>query len=355
MAHLDLVDLGKRYGETIAIAGVTLTIERGSFVSLLGPSGCGKTTTLRMVAGFIAPDAGTIRLDGRAIERDPPHRRNIGMVFQSYALFPHLSVSGNVEFGLRMRGLAPAERDARVADAIAAVGLSGLEARYPAQLSGGQQQRVALARALVIRPDVLLLDEPLSNLDASLRSEMRREIRALQRRHAITTLFVTHDQEEALSLSDRVVVMEKGRVIEDATPAELSESPKRLFSARFLGARTVLAGKVENGIFRAGALRAALPPSASGQATHVVLRAARLRWSRDGAEDTALAARGRVTDVSYLGDAWDIHVDIGGADIRMLRPSGETPPLPGEEIQLGATPDALGFLVEPTPHTGGTS
>jgi len=253
MAHLELTGLSKRYGENVAIADVTLAIARGSFVSLLGPSGCGKTTTLRMVAGFIAPDSGTIRLDGRAIERDPPHLRHIGMVFQNYALFPHLSVAGNVEFGLRMRDVAVVDRNARVAEAIAAVELKGFETRYPAQLSGGQQQRVALARALVIRPELLLLDEPLSNLDASLRGEMRREIRALQRRHGITTLFVTHDQEEALSLSDRVVVMEKGRVIEDATPGELSESPRRLFSARFLGARTVLAGTVDRGVFLAGA------------------------------------------------------------------------------------------------------
>ena len=353
MAHLDLVGLRKRYGDTIAIADVSLAIERGSFVSLLGPSGCGKTTTLRIVAGFIAPDQGSIRLEGRAIERDPPHRRNIGMVFQNYALFPHLDVAGNVGFGLRMRNIAAAECDTRVAEAIAAVGLSGLQARYPAQLSGGQQQRVALARAIVIRPELLLLDEPLSNLDASLRSEMRREIRALQRRHGITTLFVTHDQEEALSLSDRVVVMEKGRVVEDATPAELSESPRRLFSARFLGARTVLAGRVEHGIFHAGALSAALPSTAPAQATHIVLRAARLSWSRTAAGATELAAHGRVTDVSYLGDAWDIHVEVGGIDIRMVRPSGEAPPAPGDDIHLGATPGALGFLVEPHSHTGG--
>jgi len=232
---LHLAGLTKRFGAVTAVDAIDLTVADGEFVTLLGPSGCGKTTTLNMVAGFLAPDAGRILLRGRPVEALPPFRRDLGLVFQDYALFPHMTVTDNVAFGLRMRKVRGAELDRRVAEALDMVQLSGLGARRPLQLSGGQRQRVALARALVIRPAMLLLDEPLSNLDLKLREEMRGEISALQRRLGIATVFVTHDQDEALTMSDRVAVMRAGHVEQIGTPAEIYEHPANRFVAGFVG------------------------------------------------------------------------------------------------------------------------
>jgi ABC-type Fe3+/spermidine/putrescine transport system ATPase subunit len=216
-----LTGLVKRYGATLALDGVSLTIAPGEFFTLLGPSGCGKTTTLRSVAGFVAPDAGEVAIDGVTVTRVPPHRRQVGMVFQHYALFPHRTVAQNVGFGLRMQRVPKAEIARRVADALALVQLPGHGARYPSQLSGGEQQRVALARALVTRPAVLLLDEPLGALDKKLRDHMKIELKRLQREVGITTIYVTHDQEEALTMSDRIAVMHRGRVEQVAPPRGL--------------------------------------------------------------------------------------------------------------------------------------
>src|SRR5689334_24985907 len=225
MARLQLTGLTKAYGEFHAVAGVDLDIAQGELVVLLGPSGCGKTTTLRMIAGFVVPTAGEIRLGGNDITNRPPWKRNTGLVFQSYALFPHLSVADNVAFGLRMRKLQGGEIAAKLARALRLVRLEGLADRLPRELSGGQQQRVALARALVIEPDILLLDEPLSNLDAKLRHEVRVEIRELQKKLGLTTVMVTHDQEEALSVSDRIAVMDAGRIRQTGTPYEVYAHP----------------------------------------------------------------------------------------------------------------------------------
>ena len=249
MPHLRLIGLVKRYGAQAAVNGVSLDVGRGECIALLGPSGCGKTTTLRLVAGFISPDSGRILVGDRAVERDPPHRRQIGMVFQNYALFPHLTAAGNVASATR------AEREARVAEALAMVGLSALADRYPARMSGGQQQRVALARALVIRPELLLLDEPLSNLDAGLRVEMREEIARLRAKAGITTLFVTHDQGEALSMSDRVGVMAKGVMQQFATPEEIYHRPATGFVASFIGKPNRLPGTVAARAGKGGVLR----------------------------------------------------------------------------------------------------
>src|SRR5882757_5156992 len=208
MSFLVLENLTKRFGTHLAVDGLTVGVEKGEFVSLLGPSGCGKTTTLQMIAGFVEPTSGAIRLEGRDLLAVKPAKRGLGIVFQSYALFPHMTAGENVAFGLEMQGVGRAEREERVREALALVGLGGFAERFPRRMSGGQQQRVALARALVIRPRILLLDEPLSNLDARLRDEMRAEIRDIQRALGITTLFVTHDQVEALAMSDRIVVMQ---------------------------------------------------------------------------------------------------------------------------------------------------
>src|SRR5919109_1140343 len=237
-----LREVTKRFAGTTAVDRVALEIADGELFTLLGPSGCGKTTLLRLIAGFAAIDAGEIRFGDRRVERLPPYARNIGMVFQNYALWPHMTVRGNVTYGLRLRKLARAEIERRLAAGLAKVNLTGLEDRYPGQLGGGQQQRVARARALVLNPDTLLLDEPLSNLDAKIRVQVRGEIRALQQDLGITTVYVTHDQEEALSLSDRVAVMREGRVQQVATPKALYERPVNRFVADFVGTNNFIAG-----------------------------------------------------------------------------------------------------------------
>src|SRR5262245_5856076 len=251
MARLQIDGITKRYGEVHAVRDVTLDIGDGELVVLLGPSGCGKTTTLRVVAGFVEPTSGSVRLGERDITWLPPWKRNAGLVFQSYALFPHLTVAQNVAFGLQMRRAGAAETASRVADALRLVRLDHLSERLPRQLSGGQQQRVGLARALAFHPDVLLLDEPLSNLDAKLRQEVRVEIRELQRKLGLTTVMVTHDQEEALTMADRLVVMSDGAVRQVGSQRDLYETPANAFVASFVGRTNLLPGRVEGpGVFR---------------------------------------------------------------------------------------------------------
>ena len=235
MTYLVLNSLTKRYGAAAVVDGLSLSIAQGEFVALLGPSGCGKTTTLQMIAGFVEPTSGSIVLNGKELRNVPANRRGLGIVFQNYALFPHMTAAQNVGFGLEMQGVSTAECADRVADILKLVGLTHLADRYPARMSGGQQQRVALARALVIKPGVLLLDEPLSNLDAKLREEMQLELRSIQRTLGTTTLLVTHDQSEALALSDRIVVMNQGRVEQIAEPFAAYEQPKSEFVGGFLG------------------------------------------------------------------------------------------------------------------------
>jgi spermidine/putrescine ABC transporter ATP-binding subunit len=243
-ASVRLQNVGKRYDDHWVVCSVSLDIKQGEFFTFLGPSGCGKTTLLRIVAGFIAPDQGMIFLDNQPMNHVPPWRRDIGLVFQNYALWPHLSVFENVAFGLRERKVARGEIARRVAAALQQVDLAGAEKRRPSQLSGGQQQRVALARTLVIQPRVLLLDEPLSNLDAKLRIEMRLELLKLQRDLGLTTIYVTHDQEEALAMSTRIAVMREGKVIQQGKPREIYEKPVDKFVAAFLGHANLFSGRV---------------------------------------------------------------------------------------------------------------
>ncbi len=245
MSDLRLDSLVKRYGSVAAVDGISLSVAEGSFLSLVGPSGCGKTTVLRMVAGLIEPDGGRIFVGGDDITDVAVHKRNLGLVFQSYALFPHMTVAQNVAFGLQRRGVARSEIDARVRKALQMVRLDGLAERAPRQLSGGQQQRTALARALVVEPRLLLLDEPFSNLDALLRDEMRIEIKRLQQEVGITTLFVTHDQGEALGMADQVAVMNRGRLEQVASPRALYSAPTSAFVAHFIGRANLLPGTVE--------------------------------------------------------------------------------------------------------------
>jgi|RhiMetdeSRZDD1v2_1073273.scaffolds.fasta_scaffold05991_6 iron(III) transport system ATP-binding protein len=243
-AAVRLDRIGKRYGAQWVVRDVNLSIRAGEFFTFLGPSGCGKTTLLRMIAGFIAPDEGLVYLDNQAVNQVPPWQRNIGMVFQNYALWPHMTVFENVAFGLRERKLSRHEIDSRVGKALEQVSLKGTEYRRPSQLSGGQQQRAALARTLVIQPRVLLLDEPLSNLDAKLRVEMRLELLKLQRHVGLTTIYVTHDQEEALAMSTRIAVIDRGQMVQEGQPREIYEQPANEFVADFVGQANLLSGKV---------------------------------------------------------------------------------------------------------------
>ena len=332
MSGLVLEGLRRSYGASVAVDRVDLTVAQGELVALLGPSGCGKTTTLRMVAGFVAPSAGRVLIGGRDVTRTPPYGRDTAMVFQGYALFPHMTVAENVGFGLEMRGVARAERRQRVVEALRLVRLEGLAERRPQQLSGGQQQRVALARALVVGPSVFLLDEPLSNLDARLRAEVRIEIRALQQRLGLTTLFVTHDQEEALTMSDRLVVMDRGRVRQSGTPQDLYERPDNLFVAGFLGRCNFFRGTNDAGSFRAAGV--ALPCD-SGAGTVLAVRPERVSLLPPGAG----ALDGRIAGRTYLGGMTDWHVETAAGMILVTRP---TPDGHDPAFGLGAG-DAVGL------------
>jgi putative spermidine/putrescine transport system ATP-binding protein len=340
MARLELIDLSKRYAEHVAVADVTLDVSDGEFLVLLGPSGCGKTTTLRMIAGLIEPSGGATRIGGVDVTYLPPWRRNTGMVFQSYALFPHMTVAENVAFGLEMRKLAKSDLDARAREALRLVRLEGFATRLPRQLSGGQQQRVALARALAIRPDVLLLDEPLSNLDAKLREEVRIEIRELQRQLGLTTIMVTHDQEEALTVADRLVVMADGEIRQIGTQRDLYERPADRFVAGFVGRSTFLDGRVTTpGEFETrGGLRLKCRDGASGTAA-MLLRPERLSLGASGMDNTIA---GRVEFVSYLGAVLELHVRLSPADrvVVQLANRGDAAPAVGDEVNVGWQRDA---------------
>jgi spermidine/putrescine ABC transporter ATP-binding subunit len=297
-----LTGLVKRYGSTLALDGVSLAVSPGEFFTLLGPSGCGKTTTLRSVAGFVTPDAGDVAIDGAVVTRVPPHRRHVGMVFQHYALFPHRTVAQNVGFGLRMQRVDRGEIGRRVAEALALVQLPGHRERYPRQLSGGEQQRVALARALVTRPAVLLLDEPLGALDKKLRDHMKIELKRLQREVGITTIYVTHDQEEALTMSDRIAVMNRGRVEQVATPRGLYESPGTAFVAGFIGNINLLSGRSagSNTVSCGSATVRATGAAPAGTAVAIALRPERIRLEPTGDLDTVLPMT--VAHVVYQGE-----------------------------------------------------
>jgi len=304
---LELKGLRKRFPNgTLAVDGVDLAVSEGELVALLGPSGCGKTTTLRLIAGFEDPDEGTISLAGRRIDMLPPNRRDSTMVFQGYALFPHLSVFENVGYGLRVRRVGHPRLRERVDAALALVGLAGLGDRRPQQLSGGQQQRVALARALVLEPKLLLFDEPLSNLDAKLREQLRLDLRALQQRVGITSVYVTHDQAEAMTLADRVAVMDRGRVAQLGSPREIYDEPATRFVADFVGRANFLPGTVRGRdgarlvVDVLGRVRtiAAAPGAQDASAVEVMIRPEAIQLTVAGAPDTVAA---RVVRASFLG------------------------------------------------------
>jgi putative spermidine/putrescine transport system ATP-binding protein len=320
MSFLVLQGIQKHFGASVAVENFNLSAEKGEFVSFLGPSGCGKTTTLRMIAGFEQPTAGTITVDGKDITYRPPNRRNVGMVFQSYALFPNMTVADNIGFGLKIRKRSKDQIRKRVGELLEMINLPDKGSRYPYQLSGGQQQRVALARALAIEPEVLLLDEPLSALDAKIRVALRKEIRSIQRQLGITTVYVTHDQEEAMSLSDRVVVMSEGRIEQIGPPPEIYNFPATPFVASFVGTLNLLPATIVDAagvVTVAGqTIRAAKPAtSGAGQAVTVALRPEAVELGEGGGPNRLT---GRVEDVSFLGSIVRTRVQVGeGASVSL--------------------------------------
>jgi putative spermidine/putrescine transport system ATP-binding protein len=346
MAFLVLDRLTKQFGEQTAVDGLSLTVEPGEFISLLGPSGCGKTTTLQMIAGFVEATSGAVMLEGRDLLKVKPAQRGLGIVFQSYALFPHMTAAQNVAFGLEMQRVAAAEREARVRDTLKLVGLSALADRYPRKMSGGQQQRVALARALVIRPRILLLDEPLSNLDAKLREEMQIELRQIQRTVGTTTLLVTHDQSEAMSLSDRIVVMNAGRVEQIARPHEAYENPATPFVASFLGKTNVLAATSR----REGGESFALigdgrwpVANLAGDRLRVTVRPEKIGF----VDAAACSIGGRVATRIFQGNHWLYQVDTPCGLVTVIRQnSGERVPDEGSAVRLTWRPEDMAVRPE---------
>ncbi|MAM73193.1 ABC transporter ATP-binding protein [uncultured Tistrella sp.] len=347
MAKLTIDRLHKRYGDTEVVRDVSITVADGEFVSLLGPSGCGKTTILRMVAGLIEPSAGRILAGEEDITRLPPHRRRIGLVFQSYALFPHLTVAENVAFGLKRQGVRGAELSSRVKEALALVRLDHLADRYPRQMSGGQQQRVAIARAVAPRPRMMLFDEPLSNLDAQLRDEMQIELKRLQGRLGITSLFVTHDQSEALSLSDRVCVLAHGVIQQFDAPEAIYARPANGFVASFIGRPNRLQGRVETagpaGRVRIGpdlTLAAADPQVAAGGAAEIIIRQEAIRLLAPEA-DAPHAVAGEIAFRSFTGARVQYVVKLAGG-VEMIAETSSAGPgadlAPGAAVRLAIDP-----------------
>jgi putative spermidine/putrescine transport system ATP-binding protein len=340
-AELRVEGVTKRFGEVLALDGVSLEVAEGELLTILGPSGSGKTTLLKVVAGFEAPDAGTVRVDGAEITALPPARRDIGMVFQNYALFPHLTVKGNVAFPLEMRNIARAEIERRVAEALVLVELAGYEARLPRQLSGGQQQRVALARAIVFNPRLLLLDEPFGALDRKLRETMQLEVRRLQRRLGLTTIFITHDQEEALVLSDRIAVMNKGTIQQIATTTEIYERPANDFVADFVGESNIFHGTLtEPGVVTLSGGRRLLVNG--GGAAKVGDRRGVLMRPERFATSGANSFSGEVIEAVYLGASFKLRLACtDGLELIVRQPARGTLPAAGQHLEVAIDPDAI--------------
>ena len=338
MAYLTLSNISKQFADTYAVQDFSLDIDKGEFVSFLGPSGCGKTTTLRMVAGFEIPTSGKITLDGADITNKAPNQRHVGMVFQSYALFPNMTVSQNIGFGLRVRKASEAEIKDRVKEMVSLVNLEKHADKYPFQLSGGQQQRVSLARALAIRPNVLLLDEPLSALDAKIRVSLRAEIRSIQKRLGITAIFVTHDQEEALSISDRIVVMYDGNVEQVGTPFDIYNFPRTSFVANFVGSLNTAAAEVvdpEKGLLDMDGAQlvsaAKMDGLRKGDKVRIAIRPERFSFASDGKKANVLDCQ--IENITFLGSVVRVHILIGKTKFTMDTFNYPSLALP----QIGAT------------------
>ncbi|EHL99668.1 polyamine ABC transporter, ATP-binding protein [Acetobacteraceae bacterium AT-5844] len=341
-SDLSIQSVTKSFGSNVVLNGISIDVEPGEFMTFLGPSGCGKTTLLRMIGGFGEPDSGRIMLAGRDITHLPPNQRDCGFVFQSYALFPHMTVRANVAYGLKLRKLPAAEIESRVATVLGMVGLEAFADRHPKQLSGGQQQRVAIARAIAIRPSLLLMDEPLSNLDAKLRERIRFELRALQKQLGITTIFVTHDQEEAMAVSDRIIVMNKGNVEQIGTPAQIYGDPASLFVADFVGVNNLVPGTVRQATgatvmveTAAGLMEASHHDSRAGENVQLALRPEMISLAPAGQAVAATGGQleGTVTMAAFLGAATRYEVEVqNGVVLKVAAPAGSRPHALGSRV-----------------------
>ncbi len=346
-----LKGISKVFGKLRAVDDVSLEIGDGDFFTLLGPSGCGKTTLLRVIAGFYPPDGGEVFFGERLVNDVPPHRRETGMVFQNYALFPHLTVRENIAYGLKVRKVGRAERDARIGEMIRSVRLEGLEKRFPSQLSGGQQQRVALARALVISPQILLMDEPLSNLDAKLRVAMREEIRRIQKQLGITTIYVTHDQEEAMAVSDRIAILNLGRLEQLGSPDEIYFHPRSRFAAEFMGGSNILEIRVLSYDETASRLRAETggttltlrAPRPSGERAYLSVRPEWVLLTEETGEDVV---EGTVESTTFLGALVRYRVKALGGQItiEVHNPRSEDIRREGAAVRFRFDPERLAIL-----------
>ncbi|MAZ04457.1 MAG: polyamine ABC transporter ATP-binding protein [Sneathiella sp.] len=351
MSVVSLTNIVKRFGAFTAVHPMSLEIPEGSFITLLGPSGCGKTTTLRMIAGLLDPTEGDITIGGERVNDLPIHKRNLGIVFQNYALFPHKTIAQNVAFGLKYRDVSKADITKRVKDVLELVQLPDVGDRYPAQLSGGQQQRIALARAIIIEPDVLLLDEPLSALDANLREDMRIELKRIQQQTGITTVFVTHDQSEALAMSDLVIVMSEGRVEQVGPPEEVYNNPASEFIARFLGTSNILDARCTAALETSVTLEVpeigaiTLPKDRGrnvqeGEQVKLVIRAEKLNLCPQAtAADDRFAIEGSVETVDYQGQAARYFLRVGGVQLQAINMIETTPFSVGEAVSIRVRPE----------------
>jgi len=355
MAGVKLEKVAKSFGSVIAVEDLDVTFEEGSFTTLLGPSGCGKTTILRMVAGLETPTSGDILLDNKRINDVPIHKRNLGLVFQNYALFPHRTIGQNIAFGLKYRGVSKSDAATKVKAALDIVRLPGVEDRYPSQLSGGQQQRIALARAIVIEPDVLLLDEPLSALDANLREEMRVELKAIQHRIGVTSIFVTHDQSEALAMSDKIIVMSAGKVQQVGAPEEVYNSPANAFVANFLGASNILTVRVVGsdgdtigldtqhfGVIPVPRSRAI--NLAGAKTGRLVIRAEKLKLLPAADAWAGVSGQGVVRAVDYQGQIAQYFVQIGDLNLQAMNMIDGRPFSAGDKVKVAIDPKDCSVL-----------
>ncbi len=352
MATVSTKSLSKRYGATVALDSVSIEFPEGGLYGLLGPSGSGKTTLLRCIAGFVEPDSGSVSIGGAPVEDVPVNKRNIGMMFQSYALFPHMGVFDNVAFGLSVRNIDRTEITTRVGDILELVQLTGLERRRPGQLSGGQQQRVALARALVTRPRVLLLDEPLAALDKQLRQDMQIELKRIQREIGITTIFVTHDQEEALTLSDHIAILSEGRIVQDGPPRAMYESPNSAFAATFLGAANIFKGRSADGVIACPGfppIRTHMPLPANGQEIQIAVRPEKIAIHPATATipEGQNAVDGTVRDAVFTGSSMTYRVTVADAVVTAFAQNSDAVTFSaGTEVKLIWSPDHTVVLKE---------
>ncbi|PRS42824.1 Fe3+/spermidine/putrescine ABC transporter ATP-binding protein [Bacillus sp. RJGP41] len=347
----------KQFGANVVLNGIDLEVKQGELLTLLGPSGCGKSTTLNLIAGFLDPDRGEVHIKGNNVTKVPPYKRDLGMVFQTYSLFPHMTVYENLSFGLKLRKVGKAEQKKKISKALELVKMSGLENRYPRELSGGQRQRVAISRALVVEPELLLLDEPLSNLDAKLRHELRAEIKRLQKEIGVTTIFVTHDQEEALSMSDRVVVMNAGKIEQISTPTEIYNHPKTEFVFQFIGKSNCFEGNVSAIDKRKVAVKIGSDIThvdtnnvmgnesdlKTGDEVKLYIRPEKLQIvSLDEKSSSPLDFhRAKVSQMNYLGTSWEINVLLQGKSIQVLTSAFDSSWQNGSEVLIGWSPSEV--------------